>query len=275
MNSLKDTAIIIPSRIGSTRLEKKPLSMIEGRTLIERVYNQLKNTGLPNIFIATDSQEIYSLAEKIGAKPIMTDSSCSTGTDRVYDCYKKINDNGAIKYIVNVQGDMPFISPETIKSVIKLLRTNRFDITTPVVRTSKKNVEGFSNVKVVACGVEKILIDIDTGKVIKEVTKKTNSAEKEEELEFSKAIYFSRSLIPHNAEEFLYHVGIYGFTSDSIEKFCSLPQSYLEKTENLEQLRALEAGMNIGVCYVDDMPISVDTKEDLEKAIEKCKNFPQ
>jgi 3-deoxy-manno-octulosonate cytidylyltransferase (CMP-KDO synthetase) len=248
--------------------------MIESKALLERVYNQVKSTKLPNIFIATDSDEIYSLAEKIGAKPIMTDSSCLTGTDRVYDCYKKINDSDAIKYIVNVQGDMPFISPETIKSVIKLLRINKFDIVTPVVRTSKKNVEGFSNVKVVTCGVEKILIDTDTGKAI-EVDKKASDANKEEEMEFAKAIYFSRSLIPYNAEEFLYHVGIYGFTSDSIEKFCNLPQSYLEKTENLEQLRALEKGMSIGVCYVDDIPISVDTKEDLEKAIEKCKNFPQ
>jgi 3-deoxy-manno-octulosonate cytidylyltransferase (CMP-KDO synthetase) len=274
MNSLKDTAIIIPSRIGSTRLEKKPLAIIEGKVLIERVYNQVKSTGLANIFIATDSEEIYSLAEKIGAKPIMTDSSCSTGTDRVYDCYKKINDNGAIKYIVNIQGDMPFISPETIKSTIKLLRINKFDIVTPVVRTSKKNVEGFSNVKVVTCDVEKMLIDTDTGKTVDIVSNGVGTTNKEE-IEFSSAVYFSRSLIPYSAEEFLYHIGIYGFTSDSIKKFCNLPQSYLEKTENLEQLRALENGMSIGVCYVDDIPISVDTKEDLEKAIEKCKNFPQ
>ena len=79
-------------------------------------------------------------------------------------------------------------------------------------------------------------------------------------------------MIPSGAENFLYHVGIYGFTADSIKKFCNLPQSYLEKTENLEQLRALENGMSIGVCYVNDIPISVDTIQDLEKAIMKCKN---
>ncbi len=130
---------------------------------------------------------------------------------------------------------MPFIDEAIIPKIIEGLKTGRFDIMTSVVKVGKDIAGSPSNVKVV----------IDKN---------------------NKALYFSRSLVPSGASEFLYHVGIYGFKAPLLEKFVLLEQSENEKSENLEQLRALDNGMTIGVCYSNEIPISVDTKEDLAKA---------
>ncbi len=170
-----------------------------------------------------------------GFSAIMTDKNCLTGTDRVYEAFKKLPHSTAIKYVINVQGDMPFIDEAIIPKIIEGLKTGRFDIMTSVVKVGKDIAGSSSNVKVV----------IDKN---------------------NKALYFSRSLVPSGASEFLYHVGIYGFKAPLLEKFVLLEQSENEKSENLEQLRALDNGMTIGVCYSNEIPISVDTKEDLAKA---------
>jgi 3-deoxy-manno-octulosonate cytidylyltransferase (CMP-KDO synthetase) len=167
----------------------------------------------------------------------MTSEHCTSGTDRVFEAFGKIKDNDNINYVVNVQGDMPFVKPEAILNVIESLKNSYYGITTPVAKVDMGVAEGDSNVKVV--------ITHD-----------------------GKALYFSRNLIPYGAKEFLYHVGVYGFRKDVLSTFVGLPQSVLEKSERLEQLRALENGIDIGVCYVNDIPISVDTPEDLAKAIE-------
>lgn len=232
----QDVAIIIPSRLSSTRLTCKPLQLIGSSTLIERVFKQVNQTNLEHIYVATDSQEIASVIEKLGGKVIFTDSNIPTGTDRTYEAFKLIPNNQNINYIVNVQGDMPFIEPESILKVIEDLKNSNYDIVTPVVKVEKDSVEAASNVTVA----------IDSK---------------------GKAIYFSRSLIPNGAEEFLYHVGMYGFRKSALEKFVALEPTFLEKTERLEQLRLLENGMTIGTCLVNNVPISVDTPEDLSKAV--------
>ncbi len=231
-----DVAIIIPARLGSQRLANKPLKMIGDLTMIEHVVKQVQKTGVANLYVATDSEEIASKAQRVGGKYIMTDSDCLSGTQRVYQAFKKLPNHDSINYILNVQGDMPFVDSQAISEVIENLKNSGRDIVTPVTKVDLETISGDSNVKVI----------IDNN---------------------NKALYFSRSLIPHGATEFLYHVGIYGFTALALEKFANLPASYLENTEKLEQLKALENGMDIGVCYVDNVPISVDTAEDLEKAI--------
>lgn len=232
----QDVAVIIPSRLSSTRLIRKPLQLIGSSTLIERVFKQVNQTNLEHIYVATDSQEIASVIEKLGGKVIFTDSNIPTGTDRTYEAFKLIPNNQNINYIVNVQGDMPFIEPESILKVIEYLKSSYYDIVTPVVKVEKDSVEAASNVTVA----------IDSQ---------------------GKAIYFSRSLIPNGAEEFLYHVGMYGFRKNALERFVALEPTFLEKTERLEQLRLLENGMTIGTCLVNNVPISVDTPEDLSKAV--------
>jgi 3-deoxy-manno-octulosonate cytidylyltransferase (CMP-KDO synthetase) len=170
----------------------------------------------------------------------MTSGSCLSGTDRVYEASKLVPKND-INYIINVQGDMPFVEPEVILTVIESLKSSSYEIITPVVKVGIDIANSHSNVKVVT--------DVS-----------------------GKALYFSRSLIPHGATEFLYHIGIYGFRKSALAKFVKIPQTHLEKNEKLEQLRALQHGIDIGVCYSDTVPISVDTSDDLDKAIEFYNN---
>lgn len=237
-----DIAIIIPARLGAQRLPSKPLKLIGNFTMIEHVVKQVQKTGLDNIYVATDSELIAEKVTNCGGKYIMTSENLLSGTERVYQAFQSLPNNSSINYVLNVQGDMPFLEPKVIIEVIDSLKKSNHEIITPVIKVNTKEAEGASNVKVV----------VDAN---------------------NKALYFSRNLIPYNATEFLYHVGVYGFKAAALAKFVKLSPSYLEKTEQLEQLRALENGMEIGVCYVDNIPISVDTIDDLNKAIEFYNNF--
>lgn len=234
-------AVIIPSRIGSTRLPKKPLAQIGDKCLIEHVVYNLKSELACDIYVATDSEEIAHITQKTGAIPIMTSVDCHSGSDRVFEALKKIPNNDEIEYIINIQGDMPFINPEMVKTIITKLKEEKWDIVTPVVKIKADAANNPSNVKVV--------VDLNW-----------------------KAMYFSRSVIPRDAEDFLYHIGIYGFTADALRRFVTFPATQYENCEKLEQLRALENGMNIGVFLANTVALSVDTKEDLLEAINYYKN---
>jgi 3-deoxy-manno-octulosonate cytidylyltransferase (CMP-KDO synthetase) len=230
-----DTTVIIPSRLGSKRLPEKSLAKIGNMTMIEHVITKIKESNIQNIYVATDSKQIADLATSRGAIAIMTDANCPSGTDRVYEAFQKLENKDKINYVINVQGDMPFIDTGVIVNIINTLKKGVFDIVTSVVNVDKNIAMSNASVKVV----------IDKN---------------------NKAMYFSREPIPHNSQNYLYHVGIYGFTKNALSRFVTLEQSDYEKSENLEQLRALENGLSIGVCYSDQVPISVDTKEDLEEA---------
>lgn len=232
-----DVAFIIPSRIGSTRLPNKALADIGGKSMIEHVIARINDGSVNNLYVATDSEKIAEKIKIAGGIAIMTSEDCPTGSDRVYEAFKKIPHNDKIKYIINVQGDMPFVDYRVLEQIIDKLKNSDFDIVTPVVMVGSNIASKSSNVKVV--------VDIN-----------------------DKALYFSRSVIPHGAKEFLYHVGIYGYRTEALEKFVKLKETQYESIEKLEQLRALENGMRIGVMLSDEIPISVDTYEDLEKARE-------
>ena len=231
MNS--DVAIIIPSRLGSRRLAEKALAKIGDLTMIERVVIAAKQTPY-QVYVATDSDLIAQLSQKQGAKTIITPKECSSGTERVFAAYKigKLNHTT----IVNVQGDMPFIEPDTISAVAHMCKTEQYEITTAVAKTDPVYAALPSNVKAI--------LDVN-----------------------GRALYFSRSMIPHNSNSYLCHIGIYAFKAASLVKFCALAPADLEKVENLEQLRALYHNMSIGACTVANMPISVDTQDDLAQAI--------
>jgi 3-deoxy-manno-octulosonate cytidylyltransferase (CMP-KDO synthetase) len=231
------TLIVIPSRIGSTRLARKPLEKIGTITMIEHVISRVKESNIPNICVATDNDDIFNLAISSGVMAVMTNENCPTGTDRVYDALANIEDSEKYDYVVNVQGDMPFVDPKSIIDLLEVLWKTDSDIVTPVVKVSREKVEDDASVCVVAT--------------------KDN-----------KALYFTRGVVPYYATEFLYHVGIYGFKRDSLTKFVNLPTSFLEQNEKLEQLRALENGMSIELSPASGIPISIDTKKDLEIALE-------
>ena len=242
------TAIIIPSRLGSTRLPNKPLAIIHGKTLIQHCLESAINASVGEVFVATDSEKIADIVQKAGGFAIMTPSDLPSGTDRIMHAYKQIGKN--FDCIVNLQGDVPNISPQIIKKTVEVLTKTGCDIATAVMKVEKDIAQKPSCVKPVLSQMG----------------------------EFYKALYFSRQPIPYNAQYYYEHIGIYAYTPASLEKFTSLPESSLEKLEKLEQLRALENDMSIYACVVDSSlkPISIDTEDDLNLAIKllKKKNFP-
>lgn len=232
-------AIIIPSRIGSTRLPNKPLSLINHKTMIERVCIQATKTMVKDIYVACDSNKIDNIIKKHNYNSIITEPELASGTDRIYQAYKKINKK--YDYIVNLQGDLPNIDPSIIDDAIKAAINNDYDITTLAYLISDKKEINDPNIVKIAIALNN---KNDGGK----------------------ALYFSRSPIPYSNNEgiFYHHIGIYVYKAKSLEKFVNLEQSELEKRESLEQLRALENNMNIYVKITNSRPISVDTKEDLK-----------
>lgn len=227
-----DIAIIIPSRIGSTRLAQKALAKIGHLTMIERVVIAAKQTPY-DVYVATDSTIIADLAQSQGAKTILTYQECASGTERVFAAYniEKLTH----KIIINLQGDMPFIQSDTISKVAQTCQSSNWEITTAVAKTNRQYASSESNVKAI----------LDSN---------------------YRVMYFSRAMIPHNSNSYFCHIGIYAFKAPSLAKFCTLAPTDLEKIENLEQLKALYHNMSIGACLVDNMPISVDTIDDLAQA---------
>lgn len=236
------TAIIIPARYGSTRIPGKVLSDINGKTMTQHVYERAIESKAGNVYLAIDDEQVADSARLYGAHTIMTPKHLLSGTDRVYNALQSI-DPDASKYdiIINVQGDIPNVHPSLIKNCFDTLNSNpECDIATPVVKMTN-------------------LDDINEPSVVKvAMTKPQNDV--------SRALYFSRSPIPFEAETYYEHVGIYAFRRSSLEKFVHLSQSPLEQCEKLEQLRALEEGMTILCCVCSQKPVSVDIQSDLTLA---------
>ena len=234
-----DTLVVIPARVASTRLPGKVLADINGKSLIVRAYECAVAAGIGDVIVACDCDQVKEKIVEVGGIAMLTDPELSSGTDRIHEGWRKYDPEKKYKYIINVQGDLPFIDPEFIKAAGDMLRDTDYDMSTPAT-----------------------LITDDSYKlesVVKPVVAFSSS-------DMGRALYFSRSPIPHNGP-YYNHVGIYGFRADALEKFVKLPQSSLEKTEKLEQLRALENGMTIGLKVINKpSPISIDTPEDLERA---------
>ena len=239
----KKIIIIIPARLASTRLPNKPLAIIEGKTMIQRVYEQALKTKLGEVYIATDHEKIANEIKKFNGKYILTNPDLPSGTDRIYSAYKFLNEDFDI--IVNVQGDLPNIDPNVITDCINLALENDCDIAT--VASKITDISEINNPNVVKIALAQNGL----------------------------ALYFSRSAIPFSKninDDYFHHIGIYAYKKNALEKFINLKPSPLEKRESLEQLRALENGMKIAVKIVDAHPLSVDTQEDLDKIINLIKS---
>ena len=233
---------VIPARFASTRFPGKPLAMIAGKSMIERVYYQASLASLTKIIVATDDARIADHVEQFGGEVVMTSADHPSGTDRCAEALLKCD--GSYDAVINIQGDEPFIEPGQIKAVAKLL-DQKASIAT-LVKKIKSNDE---------------LNNVNTPKV---VLGKDGSA-----------IYFSRHPIPFMKDvntsdmlqlhTFYKHIGIYGYQADVLAAITSLPQSALEKAESLEQLRWLEHGYSIMTAETDQETIAVDTLADLER----------
>lgn len=231
------TAIIIPARYGSSRLEGKPLIEVEGKPIIQWVYEKAQAAKLADmIIVATDDERIFNAVKDFGGNVEMTSTEHKCGSDRIKEVVMR---HPEIDYIVNLQGDEPLIKSESIDEVIKNVKDDvSADISTLIRKITPEEAE---NPNLVKCVID-------------------NSGF---------AMYFSRSKIPFERNpisgNFYGHLGIYGYKRDALIKMTSLPQTPLEKTESLEQLRALENGMKIKTSVVDFVPVGIDTAEDLLK----------
>lgn len=236
-------SVVIPARWKSERLPGKILADLGGRPLLWHTWKKVCQMKCADeIVIAVDSREVFEEVKNWGARVLMTDERCKSGTERIYSILNQLKGD----MILNVQGDECFIDPDMLDKMVKLWRKNETDIITPVYRFKRwEDVANASNVKVVVG---------DSGK----------------------ALYFSRSPIPHvrgidpekwlEKHTFWWHIGVYGYRRETLAGYEKLPKSMLEEVEKLEQLRFLEAGFQIQVMETDYHAVSVDTLEDLEKA---------
>ncbi|MEK6734142.1 MAG: 3-deoxy-manno-octulosonate cytidylyltransferase [Pseudomonadota bacterium] len=247
-NFNEKVAIIIPIRMASTRLPGKFHADIEGKPMILHIIDRARETNLTNIFVACDHLDHFKLVEDYGAHAIMTDEAHQSGSDRVFEALELIDPEKQFEYVINLQGDIPFVDPKLIRSVIlELYQDEKADISTMLA--AFENLEDIKNPNFV-----KAIFNIN-----------------------HHAIYFSRLPIPLTMgtynPEYYHHIGIYGYRRASLEKFISLPQSGLELAEKLEQLRAIENGMIIKVGITNEIPVSVDVPEDLGSARVFAKEF--
>ncbi len=231
------TAIIIPARYGSSRLKGKPLIKVEGKPVIQWVYEKAQAARLADIIIvATDDERIFNTVKAFGGNVEMTSVNHKCGSDRIKEVVMR---HPEIAYIVNLQGDEPLIKPESIDEVIKNVKDDKdADISTLIRKVTPEEAE---NPNLVKCVIDNAGF----------------------------AMYFSRSKIPFERNidkaDFYGHLGIYGYKREALIKMTELPQSSYEMAESLEQLRALQNGMKIKTSIVDFVPVGIDTAEDLEK----------
>ncbi|MDR1475464.1 MAG: 3-deoxy-manno-octulosonate cytidylyltransferase [Holosporales bacterium] len=235
------SVIVIPARMGSARLPRKPLADICGVPMIARVLMRAKEADIAEVVVACSEQEVAEVVKSYGGTPVLTDPALPSGTDRVYAAVDSLSKSYDI--VVNLQGDLPTVDKETLASIINLLKNTSADMTTPGLIIKDAEVERFNSVNVV-----KIAASIAEGQ------------------KSGRALYFSRAPIPYGDGPKIQHMGIYAYRIEALRRYKSLPQTFLEKRERLEQLRALENGMNIQVAIVEMAPIEVDTQQDLEQA---------
>ncbi|MGI6223334.1 MAG: 3-deoxy-manno-octulosonate cytidylyltransferase [Prevotella sp.] len=234
---------IIPARYASTRFPGKPLAQLGGKTVIQRVYEQVKES-LGEAYVATDDERILNHVESFGGKAVMTSPNHHSGTDRIEEAYTKIG--GDWDVVVNVQGDEPFIQQSQIQTVCDC-----FNDTKTQIATLGKPFESMEAV-----------LNPNSPKIVTDVN--------------GFALYFSRSVIPFirgkeqtewlKSYPFLKHLGLYAYRANVLKEITQLPQSTLELAESLEQLRWLQNGYRIRVGITDVETVGIDTPQDLERA---------
>ena len=232
--------ILIPSRLGATRLPNKPLLKINNKSIIMHVYEKAIECGIGDVFVTTCDEEIISEVQKNGGKSILTSKEHNTGTDRIAEALEKIKLENEVDYIINLQGDEPLIDISDIKNLNFQTVNNNSDLATLACKIDTSKQDKYSN-----------------SNIVKVVTQ-----EDLQKKSISKAVKFER-IIDAKKNNYIYqHIGIYVYKKPILKKFVKLNQTENEKVKKLEQLRALENGINIDVTYAKTIPIGVDTKED-------------
>ena len=232
--------VIIPARMAASRLPGKPLADIAGAPMIIRVLKQAEAAGAGPVAVAAGDAEIVAAVEAAGGRAVLTDPGLPSGSDRIQAALEALDPGGRHDAVINLQGDMPFVSPAIIAACARELAREGADIATVV--TAEASPADRTNPAVV-----KAVLAMDP------------------DGRSGRALYFTRSVL-YGAGPVWRHVGIYGYRREALKRFTSAPPSALERRESLEQLRALELGLTIRAAVAADAPIAVDTPEDLEAA---------
>jgi 3-deoxy-manno-octulosonate cytidylyltransferase (CMP-KDO synthetase) len=236
---MSDPLVLIPARMGATRLPGKPLADLCGQPMIVHVWRRAVAAGIGPVAVATDSPEIAAVVEGAGGAAVLTRADHPSGSDRIHEAAHLLDPEGRHDVVVNVQGDFPTLDPTAIANAIVPLADPAVDIATlaSVIHEDDERTAP----SVVKC----IGAELAPGRL--------------------RALYFTRATAPWGEGPLLHHVGIYAYRRRVLDRFVALPPSPLELREKLEQLRALEAGMRIDVMLIDEVPRGVDTPEDLAR----------
>ncbi|MFW5680002.1 MAG: 3-deoxy-manno-octulosonate cytidylyltransferase [Pseudomonadota bacterium] len=242
MSAEPSVLVVIPARLAATRLPNKPLLDIAGEPMVLHVWRRGVEAGLGPVVVAAADPEIAFAVEAAGGRAVLTDPDLPSGTDRVLAAVEELDPGRTVDLVVNLQGDMPEVDPDSLALALAPVLEDGADIGTLVVATEDP-------------------AERDDPSCVKAIVSFTDPGRTR-----GNALYFTRAAAPSGPGPLYHHVGIYGFRRDALERFCDLPPSQLEQRERLEQLRALEAGMRIGVRSVAAAPPGIDTGDDLEAA---------
>ncbi|MFQ5785781.1 MAG: 3-deoxy-manno-octulosonate cytidylyltransferase [Alphaproteobacteria bacterium] len=241
MDTSLRSVIVIPARLGSTRLPDKPLAEIAGEPMIVHVWRRAREADLGPVWVACAEAEIAAAVRAAGGDAVLTRADHASGSDRIFEALERIDPDTRFDAIVNIQGDLPVLDPALPRAALDLLRESAVDIGT------------------VACAIDDPAARQDPN-VVKAVISADPGAAS------GRALYFTRATAPSGSGPVFHHIGLYAYRRDALARFVALPPSPLERRERLEQLRALEAGMRIDVAFVDTVPLGVDTPADLSRA---------
>ncbi len=237
---MRRPVILIPARLAATRLPGKPMADIAGEPMIVAVWRRAIEADVAPVWIATDSEDIAGAVRAAGGQAVMTGTHHPSGSDRVFEAVGRIDPDGRFDAIINVQGDLPTVSPATIRAAALPLEDPEVAIGTPVAVIAREEEKTASSV------VKMVGTPLGGGRF--------------------RALYFTRATAPWGEGPLHHHIGLYAWRRAALARFVALPPSPLEQREKLEQLRALEAGMRIDAVEVGEVPLGVDTPADLERA---------
>lgn len=233
--------IVIPARMAATRLPGKPLADIHGTPLIVHVWRRALEAQVGPVVVAAGDAPIVDVITRAGGHAVLTDPDHPSGSDRVWEAVEMVDPAGDHDAVVNLQGDLPTLSPAAVRAAVAALADPWADIATLAAVITEEGERTDPN-------VVKAVVDFPAGATV------------------GRALYFTRATAPWGEGPLLHHIGLYAFRRAALARFVQLPPATLERRERLEQLRALADGMGIAVALVDEVPLGVDTPADLERA---------
>ena len=242
--------VLIPSRMGSTRLPNKPLADIAGFPMIVQVLRRALEADIGPVLVACGEKDIFDVVSDAGGDAVLTSPNHNSGSDRIYEALSKIDVERRFNVIVNLQGDLPTIDCTCMHAILEPLKAAACDISTLVAEIIREEEKDNPDVVKAAVALEK-------------------------GARIGRALYFSRCIIPAGHGPFFHHIGIYAYRRTALESFVKFSPGVLEVRERLEQIRALENGLRIDAALVDTVPLGVDTPADLARAreiLDKSKN---